>query len=202
MLYYILTDGKNPYIHRGYNVVDVSDVIEFPEAYKLISQMTKNNPSSRPTVQDVLAHPLFWSDEDKLMFLQDVNEACKSVAKGYTDLDSTLHKLVESAGWKRIVDQNHYASSTAGYNNYYSGLLNFVRNTLCHFSQFSLNVQISSGHSSECVSSAEVAAEQSNITTIMHPPCRDKSLYVPIKLCISYCHIRHMDSGTKPGSFK
>ena len=44
------------------------------EAQNLIEQMIKNNPSKRPTIDEILKHIYFWSNDKKLKLIQDLSD--------------------------------------------------------------------------------------------------------------------------------
>ena len=52
----------------------MSAVKDNHEALNLIEKMIGSEPSLRPTASAVLKHPLFWSKDKCLTFLQDVSD--------------------------------------------------------------------------------------------------------------------------------
>lgn len=45
-----------------------------PEALNLVAAMVQQEPSQRPSMEAVLAHPLWWSEEQRLQFLVDISD--------------------------------------------------------------------------------------------------------------------------------
>jgi serine/threonine-protein kinase/endoribonuclease IRE1 len=83
--YYILTNGGHPfgdrYLREG-NVIkniyslDLLDILpeNVEESRNLIEKMIARNPKSRPSTDQVLNHPFFWSNAKKLEFLLKVSD--------------------------------------------------------------------------------------------------------------------------------
>ena len=71
LIYYILSGGEHPFdsgtdcrckpniLDGNYSLHHVQDVI----AKDLIEAMIDGDPDKRPTVEECLAHPFFWSNE-------------------------------------------------------------------------------------------------------------------------------------------
>ena len=70
LIYYILSGGHHPFgdipfeceynIHKGsYTLDHVEDVV----AKDLIEWMISKEPENRPTVEECLSHPFFWTTE-------------------------------------------------------------------------------------------------------------------------------------------
>ncbi|KAJ9186314.1 hypothetical protein P3X46_001902 [Hevea brasiliensis] len=81
VLFFCVTGGKHPFgdnIERDVNIVndrkDLFLVENIPEAVDLFSCLLDPNPDKRPKAQEVLNHPLFWTSEKRLLFLQDVSD--------------------------------------------------------------------------------------------------------------------------------
>jgi hypothetical protein len=45
-----------------------------PEALNLVAAMVQQDASQRPSMEAVLAHPLWWSEEQRLQFLVDISD--------------------------------------------------------------------------------------------------------------------------------
>ncbi|XP_039269837.2 serine/threonine-protein kinase/endoribonuclease IRE1-like [Styela clava] len=83
-VYYYTLCGKHPFgdsLARQVRIVDGDHDIDdlnkqecYSEAYDLIHCMLNVEPHLRPSAETVLAHPLFWSHDKKLQFLQDVSD--------------------------------------------------------------------------------------------------------------------------------
>ena len=69
LVYYILSRGEHPFgkgpkcdgniLDGNYSLHHVQDVV----AKDLIEAMIDGDPDKRPTVEECLAHPFFWSNE-------------------------------------------------------------------------------------------------------------------------------------------
>jgi serine/threonine protein kinase len=82
------------------------DAIEnYPEASHLIESMIQHDPLSRPTIEDVLAHCLFWNDSQKLLFLKDASdrmESEKQYAPIMQDLEYNASSVV-GTDWSHVI---------------------------------------------------------------------------------------------------
>lgn len=81
VLFFCITGGKHPFgdsIERDVNIVnnrkDLFLVENIPEAVDLLMGLLDPNPDKRPRAQDVMNHPLFWTSDKRLSFLQDVSD--------------------------------------------------------------------------------------------------------------------------------
>jgi len=82
--YYMLTGGKHPFgenFHRQANILsgrcDLSSLDEEPMnllKVSLIEKMICFEPSDRPPAAAILKHPVFWTKEKTLTFLQEVSD--------------------------------------------------------------------------------------------------------------------------------
>jgi len=79
--HFVLTKGKHPFgesFHRQGNILsgkhDLRRLDGDLTARSLVEAMIQAEPSDRPTTQAVLRHPLFWTRERVLAFLQDVSD--------------------------------------------------------------------------------------------------------------------------------
>ena len=87
--YFVLSNGHHPYgesFKRQANILandfNLSHIKEQHVALNLIEKMIGVEPSLRPTSSAVLKHPLFWSKDKCLTFLQEVSDR---VDKEFTD---------------------------------------------------------------------------------------------------------------------
>lgn len=81
VMYYCLTGGAHPFggnYERDTNIMrgnaNLSALSKVPEAVNLIGAMLSKSPAARPTMDGVLAHPFWWSVEQRLQFLVDVSD--------------------------------------------------------------------------------------------------------------------------------
>ena len=70
--------------------VDLTELEWMPDALHLVSNMLQSDPSRRISAIEVLHHPFFWSDAEKLAFLQDASDRIESDAE-----DTPLRRAVE-----------------------------------------------------------------------------------------------------------
>ncbi|VDO98820.1 unnamed protein product [Soboliphyme baturini] len=91
LFYYALSGGLHAFgdsNHRQVNIIighdEIDDTYTLTELYKLtflcaesrclIKQMVSHSRTSRPSAKEILKHPVFWTSEKRLQFLQDVSD--------------------------------------------------------------------------------------------------------------------------------
>lgn len=87
VFFYVLTNGCHPFdcgdrymrevnIRKGNYSLDLLDSLgDFAyEAKDLVSSMLSQDPKTRPTAREVMAHPFFWTTKTRLQFLCDVSD--------------------------------------------------------------------------------------------------------------------------------
>jgi serine/threonine-protein kinase/endoribonuclease IRE1 len=81
VMHYCLTGGLHPFggnFERDTNIMrgqpNLSALSSSPEASNLVGAMLSKNPAARPAMSGVLAHPFWWSVEQRLNFLIDVSD--------------------------------------------------------------------------------------------------------------------------------
>ncbi|KAG6783562.1 hypothetical protein POTOM_009218 [Populus tomentosa] len=81
VLFFCTSGVKHPFgddIERDVNIVndrkDLFLVENIPEVLDLFSCLLDPDPEKRPKAQEVLNHPLFWTSERRLSFVQDVSD--------------------------------------------------------------------------------------------------------------------------------
>ncbi|XP_048226917.1 serine/threonine-protein kinase/endoribonuclease IRE1b-like isoform X2 [Ricinus communis] len=102
VLFFCVTGGKHPFgdnIERDVNIVndrkDLFLVESIPEAMDLFSHLLDPNPDKRPKAQEVLNHPLFWTPEQRLLFLQDISDRVELEDR---ENESEILNALESTG--------------------------------------------------------------------------------------------------------
>ncbi|XP_030194424.1 serine/threonine-protein kinase/endoribonuclease IRE1 isoform X21 [Gadus morhua] len=145
LTYYILSGGHHPF-GRGcrcesnildglYSLEHVQDLI----AKDLVKWMINKNPIERPTVQQCLAHPFFWSTSSKIDYLKSIGN--EEEVRNYRATDKCLldelDRDVGEASWKdwkqkfpREIVKKLDGKGTCSENT--AGLLRFIRNLLQH----------------------------------------------------------------------
>ncbi len=70
LVYYILSGGQHPFgedVDCEYNIsrgrYSLKHLNDDDVAKDLVEWMINENPNERPTVEQTLAHPFFWTDE-------------------------------------------------------------------------------------------------------------------------------------------
>ena len=99
---YVLTHGQHPFgdepTFRDRNILDHKFSIDSKElsleSYNLIMNMIAHDPEQRPCCEEVLSHPFFWSDEEKLDFICFVSDRVE-IEKP----DSFIRRKIESVAW-------------------------------------------------------------------------------------------------------
>eukprot|EP00741_Cyanophora_paradoxa_P009242 tig00001416_g8952.t1 len=147
LLHYVLTFAGHPFgerMEREANVVagraDLSGVAHLPEAQHLIRAMLHPEPGCRPTAGEVVAHPFFWGDEQRLAFLVDASDRIEPEER-----DSPLLRALEARAaavlgpapdWVALLDPELVAN-LGKYRKYNPAslrdLLRVIRNKRNHF---------------------------------------------------------------------
>ncbi|CAN1163079.1 Serine/threonine-protein kinase/endoribonuclease IRE1a [Linum perenne] len=102
VLFFCITGGKHPFgdsIERDVNIVndrkDLFLIESIPEAVDLLSSLLDPIPDKRPKAEEVVDHPLFWTSEKRLTFLQDVSDRVELEDR---EGESELLNALESTG--------------------------------------------------------------------------------------------------------
>ncbi|GAB6029558.1 hypothetical protein CHUAL_005303 [Chamberlinius hualienensis] len=81
--YYVISNGQHPFgdgIHRQANIINGHYVLKHLTensnvvALHLVEKMLSSVPEDRPPCSAVLKHPIFWSVQQQMDFLQDVSD--------------------------------------------------------------------------------------------------------------------------------
>lgn len=159
LLFFCITQGQHPYgehFLRDANIAkgtpDFFAIEDMPEALHLIAALLAHEPSKRPAAKDVLAHPFFWSEDDRLQFLLKASDRVEHEDRV---ADSAVLSAIEAIGddvfgisWeskldaKLLDDGRRYRK----YNfNSVRDLLRIIRNKSHHFRELPLEMQESLG---------------------------------------------------------
>jgi serine/threonine-protein kinase/endoribonuclease IRE1 len=113
-VYYVLTAGGHPFgdpLERESNITkrraDLTGVSHMPEAADLIRSMIAYDAADRLSAEDACQHPLFWSAEKKLHFLQDVSDRVEAEPPNgplRRTLESRAAAVIGPDGWERKLD--------------------------------------------------------------------------------------------------
>lgn len=108
VFYYVLSKGHHPFgepMRRQSNILsneyNLSALIPLAKttsdeilSSQLIADMINHNPNERPTAAIIRIHPIFWSEERVLAFLQDVSDR---VEKSNANFIEPLKRLEKNA---------------------------------------------------------------------------------------------------------
>ncbi|XP_058636537.1 uncharacterized protein LOC131543325 isoform X2 [Onychostoma macrolepis] len=142
LVYYILSGGQHPFgedVDCEYNILQGRYSLQHLDddvAKDLVEWMINEDPNNRPTVEQTLAHPFFWTDERKLRYLKilgnekeaencrDADEELLNAVSKYTEGKSFSEwktKLPSELVQKLDGKKKAYPENTLG-------LLRFIRN--------------------------------------------------------------------------
>ncbi|XP_048041285.1 uncharacterized protein LOC125265223 isoform X3 [Megalobrama amblycephala] len=147
LVYYILSRGHHPFgkgpfcevniLQGRYSLEHLDDDV----AKDLVEWMINEDPNNRPTVEQTLAHPFFWTDERRVEYLkkmgnQNEAESCRNVDE---ELLHAIEKYTEGKSFsewktkffselvqKMEMNRKPYPENTLG-------LLRFIRNLHEHY---------------------------------------------------------------------
>lgn len=136
------------------------EILQLWDAKDLIERMIRSNPCLRPAAEQVLEHPLFWSDAKKLSFIAESSDRLLSLKGGIRSRENKefrayfekhFLKLLNSTdsynsqvlwaseidSWvlKAVLNRRKYNATKA------VDLLRFIRNTRSHYHQLPASVQ-------------------------------------------------------------
>lgn len=153
VFYYVLSGGTHPFGEphlRQANIMsnqepqlEESENVSL-EALDLIKQMLSNDPKLRPTTQQVLEHPLFWPDQQRLDFLVKVSDRLEHESR---EEGSELVARLELHAPEAVGSDWHaqfpqlFVDNLGKYRRYHGDriidLLRALRNKLHHYNDFS-----------------------------------------------------------------
>lgn len=152
---YVLTGGQHPFgnaiFGRDGNIaankatLHALEKLQLPEAVDIVSQMIDPIASRRPTAEEALNHPFFWTDATKLSFLVDISDRLYDLRHDsgrFTErLDRTLTAATHCSDWLVQMDMELLRNLDRGYDNSASGLLRVIRNKRNHYSELSASLR-------------------------------------------------------------
>ncbi len=81
VLYYCITAGRHPFgenYERDTNILrgqpNLRPLQALPDALNLVAAMLEKAAGARPSMQAVLSHPVWWSNDQRLQFLVDASD--------------------------------------------------------------------------------------------------------------------------------
>ncbi|GMM51049.1 bifunctional endoribonuclease/protein kinase [Starmerella bacillaris] len=153
VFYYVLSGGGHPFGDAHMRQVNIQQGAKpqlekvglvNDEALDLIPRMIAHDPRERPTTQEILVHPLFWSPQKKLDFLVKVSDRLEHDSRlEQSDLVDRLEinapKVVGSDWHGRFPAL--FIDNLGKYRRYHGDrildLLRALRNKLHHYNDFS-----------------------------------------------------------------
>lgn len=155
VVFFVLTGGKHPFgvnsITRDGNIlsndVDMEPLekLELPEAVDIVSKMIHPDASERPTAEQALAHPFFWTDAMKLSFLVDISDRLYDLRLEpirYTEnLDRSSYARKHCSEWGIQLHMELIRELGREYEQTASGILRIIRNKRNHYSELSPELQ-------------------------------------------------------------
>lgn len=164
VFYFVLSRGGHPFgdpFRRQSNILSGDSELSKldPEldpvgAASLISLMISPSPGKRPPLQEVLAHPLFWSKEKILAFFLDVSDRIEKEDESRCSLLRRLEDPTSALSVVRGDWRDHICPEVAldlrRYRTYKGGsvrdLLRALRNKKNHYRELTPEAQASLGH--------------------------------------------------------
>ncbi|XP_073715452.1 uncharacterized protein [Misgurnus anguillicaudatus] len=156
LVYYILSRGHHPFGKGPFCEVNILqgkytlDHLDDDVAKDLVEWMINENPEKRPTVEQTLAHPFFWTDERKMEYLKKLgnqNEA-ENCRKADEELLLAIERCTKGktfSQWKTKLSPE-LVEKLDGKKKCYPentlGLLRFVRNLHEHYSEDAANINL------------------------------------------------------------
>ncbi|XP_048041283.1 uncharacterized protein LOC125265223 isoform X2 [Megalobrama amblycephala] len=147
LVYYILSRGHHPFgkgpfcevniLQGKYSLEHLDDDV----AKDLVEWMINEDPNNRPTVEQTLAHPFFWTDERRVEYLKKMGN--QNEAENCRNVDEELLRAIEKytegksfSEWKTKLPSElvqKLDGKKKGYPENTLGLLRFIRNLHEHY---------------------------------------------------------------------
>ncbi|KAF4110555.1 hypothetical protein G5714_007586 [Onychostoma macrolepis] len=156
LVYYILSGGQHPFgedvdceynISRGrYSLKHLDDDV----AKDLVEWMINEDPNNRPTVEQTLAHPFFWTDERKLRYLKILGsekeaENCRNADEELLNAVSKYTEGKSFSEWKTKLPSElvqKLDGKKKAYPENTLGLLRFIRNLHEHYKADAVKINL------------------------------------------------------------
>ncbi|KAL4186852.1 hypothetical protein AMTRI_Chr09g36160 [Amborella trichopoda] len=154
ILYFCMTKGRHPFgepLERDLNIsngkIDLRLVDCIPEADDLLSRMLAHDLTMRPTAQEVLLHPLFWTDEWRLQFLKETSDRIESAHEksNLVVAIEEIHLTARHKRWDKKLGAAFISNVKSGPRRYnfhsICDLIRVIRNYSIHYNQLPINIQ-------------------------------------------------------------
>ncbi|KAF4110554.1 hypothetical protein G5714_007585 [Onychostoma macrolepis] len=156
LVYYILSGGQHPFgedvdceynISRGrYSLKHLDDDV----AKDLVEWMINEDPNNRPTVEQTLAHPFFWTDERKLRYLKILGnekeaDNCRNKDEELLNAISKYTEGKSFSEWKTKLPSEliqKMDGKKKAYPENTLGLLRFIRNLHEHYKPDAVKINL------------------------------------------------------------
>ena len=148
-IYYVMTDGEHPFGEnkfREYNILNGK--FELNSNNQILNDLTLKminlNPNERIKSNQILNHPTFWSNDDKLNFIQDLSDHLGKYKNSELLIQLNKLKLFNESGWNLDIDQP-IIDNILKFRNYnfknLTELIRLWRNIKSHYREYDQSVQ-------------------------------------------------------------
>lgn len=152
---FVLTGGHHPFGDEPYrrdgNIVTGRptlaslEALNLPEAVDIVKKMVDPVASNRPSAEEAVRHPFFWTDAMKLSFLVDISDRLydlrNEIVRYTENLDVYPLAREHCSDWLVRMDMDLLKGLGRQYENTASGLLRVIRNKRNHYSELSSALQ-------------------------------------------------------------
>eukprot|EP00177_Eucheuma_denticulatum_P001814 GFKZ01003243.1.p1 GENE.GFKZ01003243.1~~GFKZ01003243.1.p1 ORF type:complete len:1233 (+),score=173.28 GFKZ01003243.1:43-3699(+) len=152
---FVLTGGQHPFgnaifgrdgnIAAGKPSLESLEALELPEATDIVRKMIDPVATKRPSAEEALKHPFFWTDAMKLSFLVDISDRLYDTRHDPARYTETLDRYEQSrkycSDWLVRMDMELLTELGRGYENTASGLLRVIRNKRNHYSELPASIR-------------------------------------------------------------
>ncbi|XP_067257452.1 probable serine/threonine-protein kinase irlE [Chanodichthys erythropterus] len=156
LVYYILSGGHHPFgedVDCEYKILQGKYSLEHLDddlAKDLVEWMINENPEERPTVEQTLAHPFFWTNERRVRYLKFLGnekeaENCRNSDKELIDAIAKHTEGKSFSEWKSKLP-SELVQQLDGKKKVYPentlGLLRFIRNLHEHYIEDAVKINL------------------------------------------------------------
>eukprot|EP00817_Percolomonadidae_sp_ATCC50343_P002487 CAMPEP_0117421574 /NCGR_PEP_ID=MMETSP0758-20121206/2624_1 /TAXON_ID=63605 /ORGANISM="Percolomonas cosmopolitus, Strain AE-1 (ATCC 50343)" /LENGTH=785 /DNA_ID=CAMNT_0005203751 /DNA_START=269 /DNA_END=2626 /DNA_ORIENTATION=+ len=155
IMYYILTNGKHPFgdvYQREHNILQGQYCLNALKkqdkmAKHLISMLISKKPEERPSLENILHHPFFWSSVKKIEFLSVVSSQLgKDREKDplFQRIQKKAPAIYPNNSWDKRMSSTVIKEVCQHRNYNYQqvwDLLRLIRNISAHFMEYSLKMR-------------------------------------------------------------
>lgn len=151
LFYFVYSKGFHPFgesISREHNIMNEKFSLKLKDSLlnDLISKMIKKDYTKRLTIDQVLLHPFFWSDEKKLIFLTNVSDELGKDKNNILKpkLEEKKKQIFQPKTWDECLDNvlmdNIKKFRTYNYE-HVTEILRLMRNIKSHYREYDEDVQ-------------------------------------------------------------